>query len=105
MTVGVVGCGLIGGSIGLACRANGHTVIGYELNKDSSRVALERGCVNEMGSLEAAAQADICFICVPPGSVESMVEQVLDAKPAHTTATDCTSVKGSVLDWLKTQHL
>src|SRR5687767_12755888 len=101
MTVGIVGCGLIGGSIGLACRGNGHRVIGCEPNPESAKIAVDRSCVDEMGSLETAAQAEICFVCVPPSSVQPVLEQVSAVKPKHTTATDCTSVKGSVVDWLK----
>lgn len=101
MTVGVVGCGLIGGSIGLACRGNSHRVIGFEPDASSAKIAIERGCVDEMVGLEAAAQADVCFVCVPPGAVRDVLEKVVAVKPKHTTATDCTSVKGSVVEWLK----
>lgn len=100
MTIGIVGCGLIGGSIGLACRSNTHTVLGFEPDSASAKTAVDRGCVNRMGSLEEVAQSDITFICVPPGIVESVLSQVMAAKPKHTVVTDCTSVKGSVVRWL-----
>lgn len=101
MTVGIVGCGLIGGSIGLACRSNTHRVIGFEPDLKAAKVALERGCVNELLSLEEVAKSDITFICVPPGIVESVLDQVMAAKPKHAVATDCTSVKGAIVRWLE----
>jgi len=100
MTVGVVGCGLIGGSIGLACRSNGHRVSGFEPDPGSAKVAMDRGCIDELKSLEEVSQSDITFICVPPGIVETVIDSVMAAKPKHTVATDCTSVKGSVVSWL-----
>lgn len=101
MTVGIVGCGLIGGSIGLACRSNTHQVIGFETDQAAAKVALERGCVNQILSLDEVAQSDVTFICVPPGTVESVLSQVMAAKPKQAVATDCTSVKGAIVRWLE----
>lgn len=101
MTIGIVGCGLIGGSIGLACRSNSHTVLGYEPDPKSAETAVERGCVTKITTLDEVAQSDLTFISVPPGIVESVLDQVMAAKPKHTVATDCTSVKGSIVRWLK----
>lgn len=101
MTIGIVGCGLIGGSIGLACRSNGHRVVGFEPDASSAKIAQDRSCVDALGSLEEVSQADITFISVPPGIVEKVIFDVVASKPKHTVATDCTSVKGSVVKWLK----
>lgn len=101
MTIGIVGCGLIGGSIGLACRSNSHTVLGFEPDPKSAKTALERGCVSKITSLEEVSQSEVTFICVPPGLVEQVLDQVMAAKPKHAVATDCTSVKGPIVRWLK----
>jgi prephenate dehydrogenase len=101
MTVGVIGCGLIGGSIGLACRGNGHRVLAHEPDPASAKIGSERGCADEFLPLLDVAQAEITFVCVPPLIIESVLEQVLNVKPMNTVATDCTSVKGSVVKWLE----
>ncbi len=46
-------------------------------------------------------QSDVTFIAVPPGELIAVADQVLRFKPKHTTATDCTSVKGDIVKWLK----
>ncbi|HJP82004.1 MAG TPA: prephenate dehydrogenase/arogenate dehydrogenase family protein [Fimbriimonadaceae bacterium] len=101
MTIGLVGCGLIGGSIGLACRANGHHVTGVDSNPGSSKIALERGCVDVIGELKEVAQSEIIFICVPPKATASLAEDVIALKSPESIISDCTSIKGPVVSWLK----
>ncbi|MBC8065156.1 MAG: prephenate dehydrogenase/arogenate dehydrogenase family protein [Chlorobia bacterium] len=103
MTIGIVGCGLVGGSVGLACRSNGHRVLGFEPNSKNARLAFERGCIDQQTSVAEVSQADITFICVPPGFVADVAEEVLEAKPAESVATDCTSTKGAIVSWLETK--
>jgi prephenate dehydrogenase len=100
MTVGIVGCGLIGGSIGLAMRAAGHRVLGFELDSQNAKIAQDRGCVDEIVSLAAAAQSDICFLCVPPSVIATISGDVCGLKDAETVVTDCTSIKAPVVEWL-----
>ena len=98
MTIGVVGVGLIGGSIGLACRGNSHRVIGFEPLEPQT--AFERGCVDELGSLEEVSIADVVFLCVPPAQIVSVSQQVCRAKPSAAVVTDCGSIKGPIVEWL-----
>ena len=100
MTIGVAGCGLIGGSIGLACRGNGHVVLGYDEDSRACEVAFERGCVDRVASLKEVAGADLVFVCVPPALIPMVSADICLAKPSATVVTDCGSVKGSVVDWL-----
>jgi prephenate dehydrogenase len=101
MTIGLVGCGLIGGSIGLACRANGHRVLGTDSDAGSSKIALERGCVDALGQLAEIAQSDIIFICVPPKATEAVSEAIATLKSKESIVSDCTSIKGPIVSWLK----
>jgi prephenate dehydrogenase len=98
MTIGVVGVGLIGGSIGLACRGNSHRVIGFEPFEPLT--AFERGCVDELGSLEEVSQSDIVFLCVPPAHIVEVSREVCRTKPSATVVTDCGSIKGPIVEWL-----
>lgn len=100
MTVGLAATGLIGGSVGLALRASGHRVVGFDASKESLRVAMERGCIDAHATLEECAQADVVFVSVPPAFVVGAVEQICALKKPETVVTDCTSVKGAVVDWL-----
>ena len=98
MTIGVVGVGLIGGSIGLACRGNSHRVIGFE--PIEPQTAFERGCIDELGSLEEVSISDVVFLCVPPALIVEVSRDVCRAKTSATVVTDCGSIKGPIVEWL-----
>ena len=99
MTVGIVGLGLIGGSIGLALREPGRKVIGYDPHSDSVKTALDRGCVDSYADLAAVAQADVVFVAVPPKYVVDTLIELSALKRPETVVTDCTSVKTEVVEW------
>jgi prephenate dehydrogenase len=89
----------MGGSLGLALRqhATNH-VVGFDLDADEARVALERGCVDAVASTldEACGAADLVVIATPVSAIAGVVEQVLIAAPA-ATITDIGSTKGHVV--------
>ncbi len=99
MTVGIVGLGLIGGSIGLALREPGRTVIGCDVSPASEKTALDRFCVDRISTFEETASADLVFVAVPPGAVVDTLERLKSVKGAETVVADCTSAKGEVQAW------
>lgn len=100
MTIGIVGLGLIGGSIGLALREPDRKIMGYDPNPDAVRVAGDRFCIDTVGTLEEVSQADVVFLAVPPIHVVSALEAVRKAKRPETVVTDCTSAKNAMADWV-----
>src|SRR5207248_11095568 len=81
-TLGVVGVGLIGGSIGLAARRRGlaERVLGVGRQQASLDQALAVGAIDK-GSLDliaAVREADLAVFCTP---VDLIAEQVLAAAP------------------------
>ena len=68
--LGIVGTGLIGGSLGLALRERG-PVVGWDHDDDSLRRALDLGAVNEAApSLEdLASRSDVLILALPPRHV------------------------------------
>jgi prephenate dehydrogenase len=100
MKIGIVGCGLIGGSIGLACRSNGHSVLGTEVDDSAAQVATTRGCVDQIVPIEETAKAEVVFVCVPPNAIVQSSEAVLRHAGHETVVTDCGSVKAEVVAWL-----
>jgi prephenate dehydrogenase len=100
MTVGIVGTGLIGGSIGMGLISKGHKVLGYDANSASAQTALRRNCVTEIGSLEEVSQAEVVFCAVPPAYVNASLGSILTAAPTETVVTDCTSIKLSVMQYV-----
>jgi prephenate dehydrogenase len=99
MVVGVVGLGLIGGSVGLALREPGRTILGYDPDTDAQKTARDRFCVDETSSLEEVAQADVVFVAAPPAKLTGVLDDLRRAKGEHTILTDCTSVKAEAVAW------
>lgn len=99
MTVGIVGLGLIGGSIGLALRAPERKILGYDPNSASAKTAYDRGCFDAFCELEELCKADVVFVAVPPSHVVDVLSAVSDYKLPGTIYTECTSVKSEVIDW------
>ena len=103
VTVGIVGVGLIGGSIGMACKGNGHRVIGYDPRPDHIAKAIERHCLDEGMTLAEVAGADAIFVAVPPASVKETLAALSGHLGPESALTDCTSVKSELLAWASAQ--
>jgi len=99
MTVGIVGLGLIGGSIGLALREPGRKILGYDPNPNAVKVAKDRFCIDQEVSLEDVCQADFIFVTVPPAVVVEVLDTIHSLRSEVSIYTDCTSAKGHVANW------
>ena len=62
----VVGTGLIGGSIGLALKAQGWHVTGRDLDESRVARAVELGALDDIGD---DVDAEITFVATPVGSI------------------------------------
>lgn len=105
MTVGIVGLGLIGGSIGLALRDPSRTILGFDPSPDAVRLAQTRFCIDRPATLEEVAQADIVFVAAPPDATIRVIESLLPHLGPDTVVTDCASVKGDIVAWAESQKL
>lgn len=90
---GIVGLGLVGGSLGLALRSRGWRVTGRDAGATRERLALERGVVDAIG---VDPEAEITFVATPAGEVPGAATEALAAGPGLVT--DVASVKGGVVD-------
>lgn len=99
MEIGIIGLGLIGGSLGLDLRARGHTVLGVSHRESTCQRARERGVVDEASiNLRLLSNADIIFICTPIGLIIPTLEQLISHLNAKTIVTDVGSVKTSIVE-------
>ncbi|MEO5678057.1 MAG: prephenate dehydrogenase/arogenate dehydrogenase family protein [Acidimicrobiales bacterium] len=93
---GVVGCGLIGGSIALGLRAAGWHVTGDDTDPSRARRARALGALDAVGVDPAA---EITFLSTPVHAVPAAAARVLAATAGHGgVVTDVGSVKRSVVD-------
>jgi arogenate dehydrogenase (NADP+) len=101
MKIGIVGLGLIGGSLGLDFRVLGHQVLGVSRQPQTCELALARGAVDQAATTpEILASADVVFLCTPLGVMSATVKQIIPHLKAEAILTDVGSVKASVIDAL-----
>ncbi|MFY7953752.1 MAG: prephenate dehydrogenase/arogenate dehydrogenase family protein, partial [Armatimonadaceae bacterium] len=99
VTIGIVGTGLIGASIGLASRAAGCQVVGWDPSADALATALERGALDRCAvSLDSLVDSvDLVVLPAPPSSVESVLRRVLERAGPSVSVTDVTSTKSHLI--------
>ena len=98
MNIGIVGLGLIGGSIGLDLRSRGFDVFGVSSRQQTCDRAQARGVVNDASiHLSLMAAADVVFICTPLGSIEPIVRDLVPYLSPDTIVTDVGSVKTPIV--------
>ncbi|MBD2071101.1 prephenate/arogenate dehydrogenase [Leptolyngbya sp. FACHB-671] len=98
MNIGIVGLGLIGGSLALDLRHQ-HTIFGVSRRPETCEQAIARQIVDHASpDLALMAKADVVFLCTPLGAIESTVTQLLPHLSSSTILTDVGSVKGSVVE-------
>jgi arogenate dehydrogenase (NADP+) len=99
MQIGIVGLGLIGGSLGYDLRSLGHEVVGVSQRDRTCQVAVERGIVDRASQdLAALSEAVVIFICTPIGLIQPTVERLVLHLPPETILTDVGSVKGPIVE-------
>ena len=93
---GLIGTGLIGGSIGLALRAQGWHVTGSDRDEKMQARALELGALDAIG-LDPAA--DLTFVAAPVGAIPALVATAL--RETTGLVTDVGSVKTPMLELMR----
>ena len=81
MKVGIIGLGLIGGSMAIDLRRRGFAdeVIGVEADAVNAAAALKIGLVDRVAGLEeCVTESDLVVLAVPVGSAVKMLPMVLD---------------------------
>ncbi|NJO40912.1 MAG: prephenate/arogenate dehydrogenase [Cyanobacteria bacterium CRU_2_1] len=98
MKIGIVGLGLIGGSLALDLRSIGHTILAVSRRQETCEQAIARHIVDDASTdLRLMTDADVVFLCIPLGAIDSTVEQLIPHLSFNTVLTDVGSVKGSVV--------
>jgi arogenate dehydrogenase (NADP+) len=97
MNIGIVGLGLIGGSMGLDFKALGHRVLGVSRRESTCQKAIELGVVDEASvNLSLLSAADVVVICTPIGAIAPTVEQLIPHLSPDAILTDVGSVKAAI---------
>ena len=99
MNIGIIGLGLIGGSLGLDFRAQGYKVLGVSRQPSTCDIAVQKGVVDESSiNLELLATADLIFICTPIHLIVPTLQKLTPYLKTEAIVTDVGSVKGAIVD-------
>ena len=97
MNVGIVGLGLIGGSLAKAYKsAPGHTVYGYDIDESMLGIAQIAGAVDAPLDTEAIGKCDVLLIAVYPKDAVSYLQRIAPGIRKDALVLDCCGVKRSV---------
>jgi arogenate dehydrogenase (NADP+) len=96
--IGLVGLGLIGGSLGLDFRSSGHRVLGVSRQQSTCERALVKGVVDKASQdLALLKNCEVVFICTPIPLVLPTLEKLQKVLSPQTIITDVASVKGPIV--------
>ena len=99
MKVGIIGLGLIGGSLGLAMRSRSHYVLGISRHQETCAVACAQGITDEASTdFTLLTKASVIFICTPIGAIIPTVKQLKPILSPNTILTDVGSVKTPIVE-------
>jgi arogenate dehydrogenase (NADP+) len=98
MKIGIVGLGLIGGSLGLDFRAQGFSVLGISRQPATCIRAKERGAVDQASvDFSLLSEAEIIFLCTPIAAIVPTLKALIPYLQKETLITDVGSVKNSIV--------
>ncbi|HTA40053.1 MAG TPA: prephenate dehydrogenase/arogenate dehydrogenase family protein, partial [Candidatus Acidoferrales bacterium] len=97
--VGIVGTGLIGGSIGLRARRNGFRVIGCDASGEALESAVAAGAIDEAAPRgPLLALADVVVIAVPTDAAVGEIGALRESPEIHAELViDVASVKAPIV--------
>ncbi len=103
MRIGIIGLGLIGGSIAIDLRKRGFAshIIGIDTNKLHANTALNLGIVDKIEELnDAILDSEIIILAIPANETVKLLPTILD-KIKNQVVIDTCSVKGIISERIK----
>ncbi len=86
MRVGIIGLGLMGGSLGLALKESNlcSTIIGDDINPIHRRQAIYLGLVDECLDTKGIFECDVVFLTTPVNAIVDIIKNIKTLKPNQT---------------------
>lgn len=99
MPIGIVGLGLIGGSLAWDLRSLGWEVLAVSRRPEICEMAIARRIANSAGvDFSLLAAADVVFVCTPISAMVTVVKRLIPHLSPRTIVTDVGSVKTPVVE-------
>jgi len=103
--IGIIGLGLIGGSIARALKRNGkgYVIKAWDRDIKNLKMGLEEKAIDEfsLSLIEDFSDCEVIFLCVPVFAMKSILEELLPGISPNTVLTDVGSTKSDVLALIK----
>ena len=97
LKIGIIGLGLIGGSVAKALKDRSGVTVRVAVDKDEVSLlrALDEGYILEHSDeIGAVSECDIVFVCVPVGAAMTVLQKLSEFYKGIVT--DTASTKGSI---------
>lgn len=109
MNIGIIGLGLIGGSIAKAIKqvhVQNSYIIGYDTNKDDLKLAHDEGTIDSIASnlRYGFTNCSVIFICIPVQHMAQTLDEILPYLPKDCIITDVGSTKYQLVQEI-TEHI
>jgi len=99
--LGLIGCGLMGGSFALALKAQGLVgrVVGYSATERTRQLALQRGAIDTAANTvaEAVQGCDVVLVAVPVAATQATLQAIAPHLTPEALVMDVGSTKTDVL--------
>lgn len=95
LTVGIVGLGLIGGSMAKAYTAGGHTVLGADTDPATLGIAMLQGAIADELTPDRLKECDLVLLCTMPHVIRKYLRENADSF-GDAVVIDCGGVKRNI---------
>ena len=96
MTAGILGLGLIGGSLARAYALDGHTVYAAEQNEDMLSFAILSGAVHGKLDKSSISECDLILLAIYPAGSATWLEQNAQFINTDALVMDCCGIKNEI---------
>ncbi len=105
MNIGIVGLGLIGGSIGLRLQALKHNVFGIVNNESNQKQAIERKLATHVTQdLNVLKKCSLIFLALPIRDLIKPNKELIETIPEDSIITDVASIKDPIIKTWENLH-
>ena len=106
MKIGIIGLGLIGGSIALKLKEVNNKIIiyGFDQNTDSIDYSLTNNIIDKRFNPDSLIDFDYIFLAIPVESIKKQLKIILDKISKETLVIDLGSTKYQICNSVKTHN-
>lgn len=99
MTVGIIGLGLIGGSLAKAFKKyTAHRVLGYDLDPSVTQYALLTASIDGVVDPESLSECELILVAVYPRATVAYLTEMAEVIRPGTVVIDCGGIKQSICE-------